>query len=204
MRRARSLGLASILAAMVVIGGQAATAAATKLSFGVALDNNSQPANAEGGKRCSDEISSAESCTWVATSAYHNGSHYRAPATGVIGTVRLVSCIAGSFVLQIATPGTTSHTARVLRNGPTINYKKDPKAVCGGDNGDAYVVQSFPVTVNVTQGDEIGIYASKVGTLYCSGGSGVDLYNPPLGATTAYRARTKSTSCDMLIQLVYK
>ena len=101
----------------------------------------SQPANAEEGKRCSDEISSAESCTWVATVAYHNGSHSKAPVTGTIGTVRLVSCVAGSFILQIATPA-SGHRARVLRNGPTINYKKDPQDICGGPDGDAFVVQS--------------------------------------------------------------
>jgi hypothetical protein len=204
MRRARSMALVSVLAATLVWAGQAATTIAAPVSFGAALDNFSQPSNAESGKRCSDEISSAESCTWVALSAYHNGSHFRAPVSGTIGTVRLVSCIAGSFILQIATPGAASHTARVLRNGPTINYRKDPSAVCGGDNGDAYVVQSFAVTVPILKGDLIGIYASKVGPLYCSGGSGVDLYSPPLGATSAFKPRKDSTSCDLMIQLVYK
>jgi hypothetical protein len=204
MRKTRSITLLAVLVATMTWAGGAASVTGAPLSFGAALDNFSQPSNAEGGKFCSDEISSADSCTWVATSAYHNGSNYRAPRTGTIGTVKLVSCIAGSFILQIATPGTTAHTARVLRNGPTINYRKDPGSVCGGQDGDAYVVQSFPVTVAITKGDEIGIYASRVGTLYCSGGSGVDLYSPPLGASSSYKTRKDSTSCNLLIQLIYK
>jgi hypothetical protein len=118
--------------------------------------------------------------------------------------VKLVSCIAGSFILQIAQANTTTHRARVLRNGPTINYAGDPKPVCGGEDGDQYIVQSFPVNVSVHQGDYIGIYASKVGPLYCAGGNGVDLYSPPLGASSAFRTRTDSTSCNLMIRLVYK
>jgi hypothetical protein len=103
----------------------------------------------------------------------------------------------------MATPA-SGHRARVLRNGPTINYKGDTRAVCGGDDGDAFVVQSFPVNFSVTRGDYIGIYASKVGPLYCSGGSGVDLFSPPLGSSTAYRTRTDTTSCNLMIQLTYR
>lgn len=197
------MALVSLLAATVMIVGQASTAVAATTRFGAALDNMSQPANAEGGKRCSDEIASAESCTWVSTEAYHNGGHQAAPRTGTIGTLKLVSCIAGSFIVQIATPA-SGHRARVLRNGPTINYKRDPNQVCGGADGNAYIVQSFAVNFTVTRGDLIGIYASNVGPLYCAGGNGVDLYNPPLGASTAYRTRTKSTSCNLMIQLTYK
>ena len=203
MRRPRSLAIAAVLSAMLILVGQAPASAATPVTFGATLDNTSQPSNAEGGKRCSDEIPTAETCTWVSTQAYHNGSHAKAPRTGTIGKLKLVSCIAGSFIVQMATPA-SNHRARVVKNGPTINYKADPQTVCGGDNSDAYVVQTFAVNFTVTQGDEIGIYASQVGPLYCSGGSGVDLFSPPLGSNTAYRTRTDSTSCNLMIQLVYR
>ena len=195
--------LVSVLSAVVILSAQVAAVSAAPLTFGAALDNTSQPANAEGGKRCSDEIASAESCTWVSTEAYHNGGHARAPRTGTIGTLKLVSCVTGSFIVQMAAPA-SGHRARVLRNGPTINYKRDPKDICGGPDGDAYVVQSFAVNFSVTVGDEIGIYASNVGPLYCAGGSGVDLFSPPLGSSSAYRTRTDSTSCNLMIQLVYR
>jgi hypothetical protein len=197
------MALVSLLAASVLLVAQTATAVAAPTRFGAALDNMSQPANAESGRLCSDEISSADTCTWVSTEAYHNGGHQAAPRTGTIGTLKLVSCIGGSFIVQIATPA-SGHRARVLRNGPTINYKGDPKQVCGGADGNAYIVQSFAVNFNVTRGDLIGIYASRVGPLYCAGGNGVDLYNPPLGASSAYRTRSKSTSCNLMIQLTYK
>jgi hypothetical protein len=92
----------------------------------------------------------------------------------------------------------------VLRNGPTINYSRDPQPVCGGEAGDQYVVQSFPVDVSVTQGDYIGIYASRVGPMYCAGGNGIDLYSPPLGSSSAFRTRRSTSSCNLMIQLVYK
>ena len=205
MRRRRFMVLASIFSALVILSAQAATVAvaATPVTFGAALDNTSQPANAEGGRRCSDEISSAESCTWVSTVAYHNGSHAKAPKTGTIGRLKLVSCLAGSFIVQMATPA-SGQRARVLRNGPTINYKADPKAVCGGENGDEYIVQSFAVTMSVTRGDYIGVYAARLGALYCAGGSGINLWSPPLGSSTAYRTRTDSTSCNLLVSFTYK
>jgi len=203
VRRPRSMVLVSVLSAVVILSAQAGAVAAASLTFGAALDNTSQPANAESGRRCSDEIASAESCTWVSTQAYHNGGHARAPRTGTIGTLKLVSCIAGSFIVQMAAPA-SGHRARVLRNGPTINYRADPKPVCGGEGSDEYIVQSFAVNFTVTVGDEIGIYASQVGPLYCAGGSGVDLFSPPLGSSSAYRTRTDSTSCNLMIQLVYR
>ena len=109
----------------------------------------------------------------------------------------------GSRVATSVAADTSTHTARVLRNGPTIDHARDPQPTCGGDNGDQYVVQSFSVHVHVNIGEYIGIYASKVGSLYCAGGNGTDLYRPPLGANRAFHTRRTSSSCNLMVQLVY-
>jgi len=206
MRRTRYVVPAAGVLALTLIIGLAGTSAAATVSFGAKLDKFSQPANAEGGRYCSDEIVSldtGDACTWVSTVAYHNAGHARVPVTGTIGTIMLVSCVPGSFIIQMATPA-SGNRARVLRNGPTINYTGDTREICGGEDGDDYIVQSFAVTLSVTKGDYIGVYAARLGPLYCAGGSGINLFSPPLGSSSAYRTRTDSTSCNLLVSFTYK
>lgn len=206
MRRTRFVALAASVLAVTLVVGLAGTSVGATVSFGAKLDKTSQPSNAEGGRYCADEISTidvADPCTWVSTVAYRNAGHARAPLTGTIGTIKLVSCVPGSFIIQMATPA-TGNRARVLRNGPTINYKGDTREICGGEDGDDYIVQSFAVTMSVTRGDYIGVYAARLGALYCAGGSGINLWSPPLGSSTAYRTRTDSTSCNLLVSFTYK
>jgi hypothetical protein len=205
--------LASALAgALVLVGAQSlgASGAAAK-SFGARLTKSSQPANAESGRACADEIDGAGACTWVSVEAYRNGGHERAPRSGTIGKVRLVSCVAGSFRLQFAAVQPNQDRARVVRNGPLIRYQADPRQVdgdentfCGGDEGDDYLIQTFNVDTHVNKGEYIAIRTARTGTLYCSGGSGVLLFSPPLGPGGANRTANDTTSCNLLVQLVYK
>ncbi len=65
-------------------------------------------------------------------------------------------------------------------------------------------MQSFPVSVAVKAGDYIAIKAKKTGTLYCSGGGGVSLFAPPLAPGGSFRTANGDTSCQMLVQLVYR
>ena len=206
MRSLRPVAFGSVFLSLVLLLGSASTSLGATVSFGAALDKTSQPSNAEGGRFCSDEIASLnewDPCTWVSTVAYRNSGKARAPLTGTIGTIKLVSCVAGSFIVQMATPA-SGNRARVLKNGPTINYKADTRDVCGGEDNDDYIVQSFAVTLAVTKGDYIGVYAARLGALYCSGGSGVNLFSPPLGFNSSYRTRTDSTSCNLLVSFTYK
>ena len=66
------------------------------------------------------------SCTWVAVEAFENGDQDKAPRNGTIRKVRLISCVAGSFTVQVARarPGDDGK-AKIVRQGPTINYAKD-------------------------------------------------------------------------------
>ncbi len=213
MPRPRVLLLCGVVAALALVATQSLGARTEATFFGAKLDSTSQPANAESGQRCDDNggIPAGGACTWVSVQAYHNGGRERAPRTGTIGTVKLVSCVAGSFRLQLArvTPGT--RRATVVRNGPVIRYGADPRQTdgdedtfCGGEDGTDYIVQRFPVRVHVNKGDMIAIRAVQTGTLYCSGGSGVLLYSPPLAPGAARRPANDTASCNLLVQLVYR
>jgi len=209
MRRRPTLALLTTLISLLMIGAQISPAAAASGSFGAKLDTFSQPSNAEGGHKCDQDagIPSGSVCTWIGVEAYHNGSHYTAPKTGTIKKLKLVSCIAGKFTLQIAHKA-SGGKYKIVRGGPTIPYQADPfvtdgdpNTFCGGDNGE-YVVQSFTINVHVDTGDLIAVKAKKLGTLYCSGGGGVKLFAPPL--STGQTATPDATgSCDLLITLVY-
>jgi hypothetical protein len=213
MRPTSRVGVGIVLSAMLVLGLQAAPVGAAGASFGAKLDSTSQPSNAEGGRFCDEEsgIPAGSACTWVATSAYRNAGHERAPKNGTIGKVSLVSCVAGSFRLQLGRVKPAQGTAKIVRNGPVIRYAADPRELdedqdtyCGGEDGTDYIVQSFNVSVPVTAGEYIAIKAKSTGTLYCSGDSGVNLYAPPLAVGGSYAPSTADTSCLMLVKLTYK
>ena len=212
MLRPRLIGATALIVASLLIGAQSLHAAANiRVWFGAALTPSSQPSNAESGLRCdaSSGIPQGAACTWISVDAYRNAGHERAPKTGTIGTVRLVSCAAGSFRLEFAAVKPTLSQAKLVREGPLIRYKADPRqlnpnTVCGGDNADTFIIQTFPVSVHVNKGDYIAIKTRVAGTLYCSGGSGVLLFSPPLTVGGPYRRANTDTSCNLLVQLQYK
>jgi hypothetical protein len=213
LRTASRVGSAGVLVVVLMLLAQALPVAAATTGFGAKLSKTSQPANAEGGQRCDDNggIPFGSGCTWVATEAYQNAGRHKAPRNGTIGKVKLVSCVQGSFRLQLANYKPASGQAKVVRNGPVIKYAADPREVdadldtyCGGEDGTDYRVQTFKVNVPVRAGEYIAFKAKRAGTLYCSGDSGVQLYAPPLAVGGSFRNATDDTSCLMLVRLIYK
>jgi hypothetical protein len=200
--------LSVLVTPMVIVGlsassGSAATAA-TPTFFGAELTSQSQPSNAQNGQSCDENagIRHGSTCTWVAISAFENGSHFRAPKTGTVKHVKLVSCTAGKFRLQLAKASPSAGKARIVANGPEITYRG--QSPCGGTNGDHYIVQSFRVNMHVAKGDYIAIKARSTGTLSCSGGDGFLLYAPPLPVGGSLKKSHSGASCDLLVQLSYK
>jgi hypothetical protein len=186
-----------------ISSGSAATAA-TPTFFGARLTTQSQPSNAENGQSCDESagIRHGSTCTWVAITAFENGSHFTAPRTGTVKHVKLVSCKAGKFRLQLAKASPIARKAKIVVNGPEISYRgQNP---CGGPNGDHYIVQSFRVNLHVAKGDYIAIKAASTGTLSCSGGDGFLLYAPPLRVGGSFKKSHSGASCDLLVQLSYK
>jgi len=206
MRSRRLAGVYALLAATLLIGAQAVPAtAAGHVSFGAKLDRFTQPTPAES---CSQDlpVSGSAKCTWVAIDAAHNGGHEQAPKSGTIGKLSLVTCVGGSFVLQIARANQGQRTAKIVRSVGTIHYQADPGQAtgnCGGDNGDQYIVQTFKINVHVNKGDYIAIKASKVGPIYNSGGTGVLLFHPTLPTGGPFKHANGTSSADLLISLQY-
>ena len=192
-----------ILVSLTVSSGSAATAT-TQTFFGAKLTTHSQPSNAENGQSCDENagIPHGSTCTWVAISAFENGSHWLAPRTGIVRHVKLVSCKAGKFRLQLARANPSTHRAKIVAQGPVIRYAG--QSPCGGVSGDTYVVQKFRVTLHVAKGDFIAIRARSTGTLSCSGGDGFLLYAPPLPVGGPLKKSHSGASCDLLVQLSYK
>jgi hypothetical protein len=197
------LATPAVLIGLTASSGNAATAAAPTF-FGAKLTNHSEPSNAEGGQPCSENggIPKGSTCSWVAISAFENGSNFTAPKTGTIQHVKLVSCVAGKFRLQLAKALPRQDKAQILANGPEITYKA--QTPCGGTDGTTFVVQSFKVKLPVKKGDYIAIQTRSTGTLSCSGGNGFFLYAPPLPVGGLLKKPRASASCDLLVQLSYK
>jgi hypothetical protein len=203
------LKVLSVLVAPLVLVGLtvAATTAATATTptfFGARLTTQSQPSNAQNGQSCDESagIPHGSWCTWVAISAFENGSHFTAPRTGTVRHVKLVSCVKGKFRLLLAQANPSTRKARVIVKGPEINYAgQNP---CGGTSGEHYVVQSFKVSLRVAKGDYIAIESRRAGTLSCSGGDGFLLYGPPLPVGGPLKKSHAGASCDLLVQLSYK
>ena len=208
----RRITIAAAAAAIAVAAGSMTAAKAdsqtsmmtTPTFFGAKLTTQSQPSNAENGQSCGENggIPHGATCTWVAISAFENGSHFTAPTTGTVKHVKLVSCVAGKFRLQLARAIPHAREAKIVANGPEITYKA--QTPCGGANGDHYVVQSFRVNLHVAKGEFIAIKAQSAGTLSCSGGDGFLLYAPPLPVGGPLKKSHSGASCDLLVQLSYK
>jgi hypothetical protein len=209
------VGLLALVGALALAVAQPLGASGSaKVRFGAKLTKESQPSNAESGRRCDEEgddsqIPPGAVCSWVSLESYGGGLD-KAPKAGVIGKVRLVSCVAGSFRLQIARVR-NGDEAKVVRNGPMIFYTADPRQIdddddtfCGGEEGDDFIIQTFTVNFLVNRGDRIAIRAARTGTLYCAGGSDVLLYSPPLARGGPFRTADQDTSCNLLVQLEYK
>ena len=192
-----------VLAGLAVSAGSAATAT-TPAFFGARLTSQSQPSNAQNGQSCDENagIPHGSTCTWVAITAFENGSHFTAPRTGTVRHVKLVSCVKGKFRLQLAKADPGARKARIVTNGPEISYAG--QSPCGGPNGDHYVVQSFRVSLRVAKGDYVAIKAASTGTLSCSGGDGFLLYGPPLPVGGPLKQSHSGASCDLLVQLSYR
>jgi len=204
MRKRRLVVTGWLIGASVLVVAQALPAAAAPVAFGAKLTKFSQPTPPE---RCDQngDIPANATCTWVATTAFENGSHFKAPKDGTIKHLKLISCTAGTFTLQIARVKFAAHQAKVVRNGPTINYAADPRGQsnCGGADGDDYIIQTFAVNVPVKTGDYIAVRAKRIGFVHNSGGGNTFLFAPPLVPGGAFEERDDNSSADLMLRLIY-
>jgi hypothetical protein len=140
-------------------------------------------------------------CSWVIVRGRDPG-HEKAPKDGIVTKIRLLSCTAGSFVLQIARATPATHSAKVVRSGPLINYKGDRRNCDGRDSN--FIIEVFPVHVPVHTGDYLAVAATKVGFIYSSGDR-EDVFDPPLpdGGPVRTTTNTGLGSGIVLLQAQY-
>jgi hypothetical protein len=190
--------------AVMLTTASVATVSAANVRFGAKLTPQTQPQPAQWCDEPNEEPPHAD-CTWVMNEALGRAnSGHKAPKTGTIGHVRLMSCDPGSFRVQVArqVPGTRKY--RVVRNGPIIRYKGDPQG-CGDDDDFVYKIESFATNFRVSKGDRIAIKAKRTGTLRCgSGGAHTLLFSAPLKAGGPARKSFDSQGCLLLVEWQYK
>ncbi|MBX3031006.1 MAG: hypothetical protein KF809_12685 [Chloroflexi bacterium] len=203
MPRRRSMRVLAVLASLILVALPGLpTTAASPVRFGAKLDRFTEPTPAE---RCAQHgsIPAGSTCTWVAAVAFQNAGKHKAPKNGTIGKIRLISCVAGSFTVQAARKQSGSQKFKVVRSGPTINYKKDTRSQCGGDGFDDFKIQSFNVNFTVKKGDYIAVKAKKVGFMRNSSSGDTLLFEPPLKVGGGFKSKDTTTG-SMLIQFQYK
>jgi hypothetical protein len=133
-------------------------------------------------------------CTWVLEIGQQNVGHERAPKNGVITKLQLRSCTAGSFALQIARASPSTDQARVVKTGPTINYKGNPGNCDGG-----LFVETFNINVTVQTGDFLAVLATRVGFIYNASDEGALVFDPPLPDGGPNRAASNGTGDGFLL-----
>jgi hypothetical protein len=209
MARRKRIGFMVLLLAMALGASQALPAAAAT-RFGSRLTTDTQPSNAGQGRWCEeftqdDDQPPHPNCTWVMMEAYgrpvsNPGPDHRAPRKGYIDKVRVVACAPGSFRLQIAKVRPALQQARIVRNGPIVNYNGDP------DNCDdeTYTINTINIpNVRVFKNEYLAVKARKVGFLRCSsGGPNMLLFDPPLPVGAGYRTATEDDGCWLLLEAV--
>jgi hypothetical protein len=202
MRR-RTLWLSGLLMSLLLVGLPVAPASAATVRFGAKLTRFTQPTPRETCQQVTGGPSGT-TCTWVAVQAFENGGHQRAPKNGIIGKVRIISCIGGSFYPQVARVKPGQDQARVIRTGPKLTYHKDTQSGgCGGSNGDNHKIQSFTVDLSVKQGDYISVRGTKVGFIHDSSSGDTLVFRPALPTGGSYRTTSHDTG-GLLIQYQYK
>ena len=166
-------------------------------TFGAKLNKTIQPSNSQPAQPCTMP---AKSCTRIEMDAYNDAGHERAPKDGVIKKVKLIAGGPGHFKLQIAEAKPGKDKARVIRNGPRIDYNGQ-----SNPNSITYDVESFPVHVPVDKGQYLAISAKKTSMLRCSsGGPNQFLFTPALSPGGPFQTLSYTDGCWLLLEAVYQ
>lgn len=194
----RRLGRRMILVlALGVAALMAVPASGFAASFGAKLNSTIQPSNSLPAHKCDN--GPAQQCTRVLMDAYNNAGHEKAPKDGVISKVKLIAGGEGHFRLQIAKAKPGQEKAKIVRQGPRIDYEGQ-----GPGFDEPYNVEKFNVHVPVHEGEYLAIKARKTSMLRCSsGGPNQLLFQPALPVGGPFEPATHTDGCWLLLQAVY-
>ena len=90
--------------------------------------------------------------------------------------------------------------AKLVRNGPVINYQGQP--VLGEDDvQETYNVEKFKVKVKVKKGQYLAIQSTETSTLRCSsGGPNQLIFTGPLQLNSPFRTADTTDGCWLLLE----
>ncbi len=189
----RSRVASAFIVASGVVALLPAVASAHKTYFGSSLDHS--PANA--GSTCAENgVSGAALCTHVGS--FYPGFSGRAKAT-VNGTITAIRLRAqGPTTLRVLVVA-VRHLSADNKSGQAKMIVKGPLLHPVG-TGD---IETFPVNIKVTKGEELAVNTTSNTAEYCSDGTpGQLLFDPVLGST--FTSSQGVDGCLMLVQAVVK
>lgn len=191
-----ALGLALTFTVLAVLPatGLAAT------NFGAELGPDVQPSNAStDGAPCIEDTPG--NCTRVSMAAYGRpDGGERAPKSGLIKKIRVITQGPDAFRLQIAKAKPDSERARVVYTGEKLQTEgqADP-------NADTYTVETFKVNAPVKKGQYLATKSKRSSMLRCSsGGPNQLLFQPALGVNGPFETATDTDGCWLLLEAVIK
>jgi len=208
MRIRRSVRIIGVLAAMVLIIGQATMVdASNPVRWGSKLTSTVQPQNYD--RSCDPDINAPNPLfTWMFRHVYHRTGGETAPKDGYIDKVRLIACSPGSFYLQFGKvredpshPG--EYQAKIRTTSSKVSFLGDSDG-CGVSGH--YDVETIDIhDIKVYKGEYFGIKAKYPKALRCNSGSpNVLEFVPPLANGSSYTDPNDTNGCDPLIELQYQ
>lgn len=194
---ARRLALVLALGAAALLAVPATGMAATK--FGAKLNGTVQPSNSLPAHSC--ELGMPAPCTRVSMEAYGRpDGGEKAPKDGVIDKIKLIAGGAGHFRLQLARAKPGPEKAKIVRQGPRIDYQGQ-----GPNWNEPYEVEKFNVNLPVHQGEYLAIKARKTSMLRCSsGGPNQLLFQPALPVGGPFESADDTDGCWLLLEAIYE
>lgn len=195
-------GLMSTMGIVIAVAMLGTSPSVAGQKFGAKLSANTFPSNAAEGESCDfDDAAPNPKCTWVQNLAFDRGPNaHKAPKDGVIGKLRLISCVPGSFKLQMVRINGEGH-GKALREGPIIEYQGDADDC----ENQTQTIESFNVNVKVKKGEQLAIKTKKTGMLRCdSGGTKIHIFEPPLISGQGYEEPSDDSGCFLLLEAEYK
>ncbi len=193
-RIALALALTFTVLAVLPATGLAAT------NFGAELGPDVQPSNASvDGAPCIEDT--PRNCTRVSMEAYGRpDGGERAPKSGVIKKIRVITQGPDTFRLQIAKAKANQEKAKVVYTGEKLQTEgqTDP-------NADTYTVETFKVHAPVEKGQYLATKSKRSSMLRCSsGGPNQLLFQPALGLSGPFETATDTDGCWLLLEAVIK
>jgi hypothetical protein len=197
-RRTALIPAAIVTAALLIVPAQGMAST----SFGAKLTPDIQPSNANSAHPCTPV--ERQPCTRISMDGYGRPGLPKAPKKGTIKKIKLIAGEAGTFRFQLAKVRPGSQQAKVVRNGPVINYQGQAYGEDGSDP-DAYNVETFKVNVKVKKGEFLAIKSTSTSMLRCSsGGPNQLLFQPPLALGNPFRSADDTDGCWLLLEAVIK